>query len=124
MHKGYDLPSRALASQQDSAMIQRPDVPRSKFLGSFTRKTTFNAGLLIPFLVDEVLPGDHLKYDVSAYIRMSTPVFPLMDNQRVDTHFFFVPNRLVWSNWRKFMGEQVNPDSSIDYVIPKVRVFA
>jgi len=51
---GYQLPARKLASQQDSAMIQRPDVPRSKFIGSFTRKTTFNAGLLIPFLVDEV----------------------------------------------------------------------
>jgi len=119
MHKGYDLPSRALASQQDSAMIQRPDVPRSKFLGSFTRKTTFNAGLLIPFLVDEVLPGDHLKYDVSAYIRMSTPVFPLMDNQRVDTHFFFVPNRLVWANWKRFMGEQSTPAQSIDLTVPQ-----
>jgi hypothetical protein len=117
---GYQLPARKLASQQDSAMIQRPDVPRSKFVGSFTRKTTFNSGLLIPFLVDEVLPGDHLKYDCTAYVRMATPYFPMMDNQRIDTHFFFVPNRLVWSNWKKFMGEQANPDSSIDYVVPQV----
>lgn len=117
---GYQLPARKLASQQDSAMIQRPDVPRSKFIGSFTRKTTFNAGLLIPFLVDEVLPGDHLKYDCTAYVRMATPYFPMMDNQRIDTHFFFVPNRLVWDNWRKFMGEQENPDSSIDYTVPLV----
>ena len=118
---GYQLPARKLASQQDSAVIQRPDVPRSKFLGSFTRKTTFNAGLLIPFLVDEVLPGDHLKYDCTAYVRMATPYFPMMDNQRIDTHFFFVPNRLVWSNWKKFMGEQQDPDSSINYTIPVVR---
>ena len=117
---GYQLPARKLASQQDSAIIQRPDVPRSKFLGSFTRKTTFNAGLLIPFLVDEVLPGDHLKYDCTAYVRMATPYFPMMDNQRIDTHFFFVPNRLVWSNWKKFMGEQTNPSSSIDYTVPIV----
>jgi len=117
---GYQLPARKLASQQDSAMIQRPDVPRSKFLGSFTRKTTFNAGLLIPFLVDEVLPGDHLKYDCTAYVRMATPYFPLMDNQRIDTHFFFVPNRLVWSNWRRFMGEQATPAESIDLTIPTV----
>lgn len=120
--KGYYLPSRQLASQQDSAMIQRPDVPRSKFIGSFTRKTTFNAGLIVPFLVDEVLPGDHLKYDVTAYVRMATPLFPLMDNQRVDTHFFFVPNRLIWANWKKFMGEQANPDSSISYVVPQARI--
>jgi hypothetical protein len=118
----YKLPARKLASQQDSAMIQRPDVPRSKFTGSFTRKTTFNAGLLIPFLVDEVLPGDHLKYDCTAYVRMATPYFPMMDNQRIDTHFFFVPNRLVWSNWKKFMGEQANPNSSISFVIPKARL--
>lgn len=120
MANGYNLPARTLASQQDSAMTQRPDVPRSKFVGSFTRKTTFNAGLLIPFLVDEVLPGDHLKYDVTAYVRMATPIFPLMDNQRIDTHFFFVPNRLVWANWKKFMGEQADPSSPIAYSIPQV----
>lgn len=116
----YNLPARKLASQQDSAMIQRPDVPRSKFIGSFTRKTTFNAGLLIPFLVDEVLPGDHLKYDCTAYVRMATPYFPMMDNQRIDTHFFFVPNRLVWSNWRRFMGQQSDPSQSIDLTVPIV----
>ena len=117
---GYQLPARKLASQQDSAMIQRPDVPRSKFLGSFTRKTTFNAGFLIPFLVDEVLPGDHLKYDCTAFVRMATPYFPMMDNQRIDTHFFFVPNRLVWSNWRRFMGEQTTPEQSIDLTVPGI----
>jgi len=118
----YQLPARKLASQQDSAMIQRPDVPRSKFLGSFTRKTTFNAGVIVPFLVDEVLPGDHLKYDCTAYVRMATPYFPMMDNQRIDTHFFFVPNRLVWSEWRRFMGEQTNPDTSIDITLPAVNL--
>jgi len=122
MSNGYNLPARKLASQQDSAMIQRPDVPRSKFSGSFTRKTTFNAGRLIPFLVDEILPGDHVKYNVTAYVRLATPVFPLMDNQRIDTHFFFVPNRLVWSNWKRFMGEQATPAQSIDLTVPKVNI--
>jgi hypothetical protein len=122
MANGYNLPARKLASQQDSAMIQRPDVPRSKFSGAFTRKTTFNAGLLIPFLVDEILPGDHVKYNVTAYVRMATPLFPLMDNQRIDTHFFFVPNRLVWQNWKRFMGEQATPNQSIDLTIPQAVV--
>lgn len=122
MSNGYNLPARKLASQQDSAMVQRPDVPRSKFSGSFTRKTTFNAGLLIPFLVDEILPGDHVKYNVTAYVRLATPVFPLMDNQRIDTHFFFVPNRLVWSNWKRFMGEQVTPAQSINVTVPQVLI--
>lgn len=118
----YRLPSRKLVSQADQAMIERPDVPRSTFTGSWSRRTTFDAGLLIPFMLDEVLPGDHLKYDVMAYIRMATPVFPLMDNQRVDTHFFFVPCRLVWDNWRQFMGQQANPSSPAPsgYSIPQV----
>jgi len=119
----FNLPARKLASQQDSAIIQRPDVPRSKFVGSFTRKTTFNAGLLIPFLLDEVLPGDHMKYDCTAYVRMATPYFPMMDNQRIDTHFFFVPNRLVWSNWQRFMGEQETPAQSIDLTIPQIQIW-
>lgn len=112
--------TRRLVSQEDSAMIQRPDVPRSKFHGSWTRKTTFNAGFLVPFMLDEVLPGDMLKYDVTAYVRMATPLYPLMDNQRIDTFFFFVPNRLVWSNWVKFMGEQNSPSDSIAYTIPQL----
>lgn len=118
--KGYDLPSRRLVSQADQSMVERPDVPRSRFTGSWTRKTTFDAGRLIPFLVEEVLPGDHLKYDVTAYVRLSTPLFPMFDNQRIDTHFFFVPARLVWSNWRYFMGEQTDLDQWGTYLIPQV----
>lgn len=116
-----NLPNRKLVSQEDQAMIARPDVPRSTFSGSWSRRTTFDAGLLVPFLVDEILPGDHMKYDVMAYVRMATPVFPLMDNQRIDTHFFFVPNRLIWTNWRQFMGQQANPTSPAPsaYVMPQ-----
>ncbi len=108
MRTGYDLPQRRLVSQQDSSMVEGSRVPRSRFIGSWTRKTAFDAGYLVPFLLDEVLPGDHLSYDVEAYIRLSTPLFPLFDNQRIDTFFFFVPNRLVWVNWVKFMGETSN----------------
>lgn len=100
-------------------MIENANVPRSKFTGSWTRKTAFDAGLLIPFLVDEVLPGDHLSYNVTAYVRMSTPLFPIFDNQRVDTFFFYVPCRILWANWVKFMGEQDNPTDSIAFTIPQ-----
>jgi len=94
-------------------MVQRPDIPRSKFTGSWSRKTTFDAGYLVPFLCDEILPGDHMKYDVTAYIRMSTPLFPILDNQRIDTFFFFVPNRIVWANWKLFMGEVPDPTTTL-----------
>lgn len=116
----YNLPTRKLVSQQDRALIQRPEVPRSRFTGSWTVKTTFDQGQLIPFMVEEILPGDHMRYDVTAYCRLATPLYPLYDNLRVDTHFFFVPNRLVWDNWQRMMGEQDNPGDSIAYSVPQL----
>jgi hypothetical protein len=61
-----------------------------------------------------------MTYDITAYVRMSTPLFPLFDNQRVDTFFFFVPNRLVWTNWVRLMGEQDNPADSIAFTVPQI----
>lgn len=116
----YYLPTRRLVSQDDASITERANVPRSKFIGSWTRKTAFDAGYLVPIMVDEVLPGDHLSYNVTAYIRMQTPLFPIFDNQRIDTFFFFVPARLTWTNWRQFMGEQLIPDASIAYTIPQI----
>jgi len=81
-------------------------------------KTTFDAGLLIPCFCEEVLPGDTWKLRMTAFARLATPLFPFMDNLHFETFFFFVPNRLVWSNWRKFMGEQANPADSISYNVP------
>ena len=93
-------------------------IERSGFNRSNTYKTTFNAGKLIPFYCDEVLPGDTVNLKANLFCRMSTPIVPIMDNLYLETFFFFVPNRLVWSNFQKFMGEQINPGDSIDYVVP------
>lgn len=112
--RDYYLPARRLVDQADASLVKAPRVPRSKFVGAWTRKTAFDAGYLYPILVEEVMPGDYLSYDVTAYLRMSTPLFPIFDNQRVDTHFFFVPCRLVWEEWEAFMGEQADPDEDID----------
>ena len=112
------LPQRRLVSQDDASFTARADVPRSVFSGSWTRKTAFDAGYLVPFLVDEILPGDHMKYDVTAYIRMQTPLFPIFDSQRVDTFFFFIPNRILWADWTRCMGEQSDPSQSIAVSIP------
>lgn len=116
--RDYYLPQRQLVSQADSARIAPANVPRSQFQGRWTRKTAFDAGYLVPILVDELLPGDHMRYDVQAYVRMATPVFPIFDNQRIDTFFFFVPARLLWDKWTRFMGEQSDPSLSIDLTIP------
>lgn len=121
MPKGsYYLPSRRLVSQDEAAITQRPDVPRSQFVNSWSRLTTFDAGYLVPFMLDEIYPGDHMRYNVTAYVRMSTALFPMFSNQRLDTHFFFVPWRILWENWNKFMGEQATPASSVSYIIPEL----
>lgn len=100
------------------AMVPRAEIPRASFNIQKTHKTTFDAGYLIPVLVEEVLPGDTFNVRMTAFARLATPIFPVMDNLHLDSFFFFVPNRLVWSNWVKFMGEQANPGDSISFVIP------
>lgn len=102
------------------AMVPRADIPRSSFLRESAHKTAFDAGYLIPVYLDEVLPGDAFKMSAAFMARMSTPIFPLMDNLYLDSFWFFVPNRLVWSNWKKFMGEQASPGDSISYAIPQM----
>ena len=99
--------------------IPKADIPRSKFDCQSTHKTTFDAGNLIPVYVDEVLPGDTFNLNMTAFARLATPLYPIMDNMVMDSFFFFVPNRLIWSNWQKFMGQQENPADSISYVIPQ-----
>lgn len=101
------------------SMIPRPDVPRSSFKMETSLKTTFDAGYLVPCFVEEVLPGDTFRLRMTAFCRLATPIFPVMDNLRFDTFFFFVPYRLLWANFRKFMGEQNSPGDSISYTIPQ-----
>lgn len=93
-------------------------IPRSAFKRDFTRRSTFNQDLLVPIFVEEVLPGDDLHLSMTAQVRMSTPIKPLMDNLYYDTFWFFIPNRLVWDNWEKFQGQQTNPGDSTAYTIP------
>lgn len=102
------------------AMIPRADVPRSSFRIQKTHKTTFDAGYLVPVYVDEVLPGDTFRLNMTAFARLATPLFPVMDNLYLDSFFFFVPNRLLWDKWKKFMGEQNSPGDSIDYTVPQL----
>ena len=99
------------------------DIQRSMFDRSSSHKTSFNVGELIPFYVDEVLPGDTFNVTTSCVVRLQTPLTPVMDNMYLDTYYFFVPNRIVWSHWKEFMGE--NRDSawlpSTTYIIPRIQ---
>ena len=103
------------------AMTPRADIPRSTFKRESAHKTTFDSGYLVPIYLDEVLPGDSMSLKMNGIFRMATPIFPIMDNLYVETFFFFVPNRLVWDNWVRFMGEQDNPDDSTDFAIPQIK---
>mgnify|MGYP000509555485 CR=1 FL=1 len=109
-------------SKQDSRFsnVARADIKRSRFNRSHTHKTTFDANQLIPVFVDEVLPGDTFQMNMTSFARLATPIKPSMDNLYMDVHFFFVPNRLVWDNFEKFMGAQDNPGDSTDFLIPQI----
>lgn len=102
------------------AQVPQAEIPRSKFNRSHGHKTTFDAGLLIPVFVDEALPGDTFNVRMATLCRMATPLFPIMDNVYLDSHFFAVPLRLIWSNFRRMMGEQRNPGDSTDFMIPSL----
>lgn len=78
---------------------------RTRFNRDQTILTTFDSGKLIPFYVDEVLPGDTFSIDTSAIIRMTTPKYPVMDDAFIDFYYFYCPNRILWDNFKEFMGE-------------------
>lgn len=111
--------ARQGASYNRFSAIPRAQIQRSVFNRSHDYKTTFDSGYLVPFYVDEVLPGDSFKLNCSIFCRLATPIVPFMDNLYLETFFFFVPNRLVWKHWENFMGQQDNPGDSTDYLIPQ-----
>jgi len=114
-------PHHRSVMKHDFSKIPHADIQRSSFNRSFDHKSVFSSGYLVPILVDEALPGDTFNVKLSSVSRLTTPLYPIMDNLFMDFFFFAVPNRLLWDNWRRFMGERdPDPDSSIDYTIPQM----
>lgn len=109
----------------DGRFVKNPvnlGISRSTFNRNFDHKTTFNAADLVPFYVDEVLPGDTHNVSTSFVLRMTTPLFPVMDNAFIDFTYFFVPNRIVLDTWANVMGEN-DVDawySDVEYLVPIV----
>nr|WBW04073.1 major capsid protein [Microviridae sp.] len=99
---------------------------RTRFNRDQTILTTFDAGKLIPFYVDEVLPGDTFSVDTAAIIRMTTPKYPVMDDSFIDFYYFFCPNRILWDNFKHFMGEVEEtpwmPEKT--YAVPQIKIDA
>jgi len=106
------------ASQNRFATVPTVGVPRSVFDRSHFHKTAINAGYLYPIFSDEVLPGDSVALKVNTFARFQPTVVPVMDNVYADIHFFFVPTRLVWTNWERFNGAQDDPDDTTDFIMP------
>lgn len=112
--------SNPSVSTHKFAMIPKSEIPRAAFRRQKTTKTTFDAGKLIPIYCEEVLPGDRINMRATIFARMATLLLPVMDNMYVETFFFNVPNRILWTNWPKMMGEQANPADSISYTVPQI----
>ena len=107
-------------SAHQFSMVPKNRIERSSMKAQQRHLTTFDAGYLVPIYLDlDVLPGDTFNLRHTIYARMSTPIYPIMDNLRLDTFYFFVPLRLIWSNSKKFFGEQDNPADSIAYTVPQ-----
>lgn len=108
------------SSSHFSASDNRINIGRSKFNRNSWTKTTMNFGDLVPFYVDEILPGDTFDMNTSVLARLSTPKFPTMDNAYLDTYYFFVPARLLWEHWKEFNGENnVNAwTNTNEYLVP------
>lgn len=104
------------------SQLPKADIQRSRFDRSSSVKTTFNVGDIIPFYVDEVLPGDTFDIKTSKVVRMQSLVTPIMDNIYLDTYFFFVPNRLVWEHWQEFNGENTQSAwiPATEYQVPQL----
>lgn len=81
------------------------DIERSIFDRSASHKTSFNVGELIPFYVDEVLPGDTFNVTTSCVVRLQTPLTPIMDNLYLDTYYFYIPSRILQNSFVEVMGE-------------------
>lgn len=121
MAEQYFQQPSVMSAQQHFSQAPSAQIPRSTFNRSHAYKSTFNASDLVPFFVDEVLPGDSFDINATLFARLATPLKPVMDNMYLDAQFFFIPNRLVWDHWVNFCGERVNPDDDPSiYSIPYI----
>ncbi len=113
------LPSNVVLNQN---ILPQVYLNRSRFNISEGLKTTINVGDLVPIYWEEMNPGDQFNFNASGLFRLTTPIVPIMDNLRVKLYSFFVPNRLLWSHWENFMGEQEKDGTTKDYIVPLINV--
>lgn len=100
------------------------DIQRSTFKRPFQHKTSANLGEIIPFYLEEVLPGDTITLKTAKLIQTGTLIAPIMDNLYFDTYYFFCPSRILWEHFKQFMGENDKDawTQSTNYNIPKALI--
>ena len=110
-------------AEKNFAVTPSVSIARSKFDRVSTHKTAIRLGDIVPIYCDEVLPGDTRSIDYGSLIRMSTPIFPIMDDIDMELFAFFCPSRLTWDKWKEFCGENNTTAgfSDSDYVIPQAK---
>lgn len=113
-------------NEQHFNQIPEMKASRTRFNRDQTILTTFDSGKLIPFYVDEVLPGDTFNVNTSAIIRMTTPKYPVMDDAFIDFYYFYCPNRILWDDFKQFMGEVEETPwmPKKEYKVPKIKITA
>lgn len=104
------------------SLAPQVDINRSSMNRPQSVKFTFNVGEIVPFYIDEVLPGDTMQLKTSKVIRLQTPITPFMDNLYIDFYEFFIPTRLLWDHWKEFNGENTQSAwyPSVEYQIPQI----
>jgi len=108
-----------MRSQHQFSQTPSVDMPRSNFDLSYPVKTTFDADLLVPIARPlDIIPGDTISWNSNFFMRLATPIHPIMDNLYFESFAFFVPYRIIWDNFEKFHGAQDDPSDSIDFTIP------
>lgn len=108
----------------------RVDAPnQNSFDLSFDNKLTTDMGLLTPVMVQDTLPGDYFKIQPEMYLKFAPLLYPIMHKIDATVHFFYVPNRILWNNWEKFLaGEDYHPlyfqgDDTILFTVEESSIF-
>lgn len=83
--------------------VQLPKVGSNVFDLSHDVKMSFKMGGLYPTCVMECVPGDKVKIGTETMLRFAPLIAPVMHKVNVTTHYFFVPNRILWPNWEQWI---------------------
>lgn len=105
-----------MANIFNSIRLKRPK--RNVFNLSYENKLTMNMGELVPIMCMPIVPGDKFRVNTEALVRLAPLVAPMMHRVNVYTHYFFVPNRLVWNQWEDFITKGIDGEDAP--VFPKI----